>query len=143
MSTPVMGGSIGGRTYSTGKVFADSDQGRVAEAQSIQNRVHDARLAYEAERGLYEAFAKSAEEVLRGCLAASNIMVHEITSRAKYYSCCFSVCDGVAAQRACDCRAGGYSVSPSFGRRGSGGEGCHAGAVVVPAGACLVASPPA
>src|SRR5208282_5687244 len=62
---------------------------------------------------------------------------------AAYYSCCFSVCDGVAAQRACDCRAGGYSVSPSFGRRGSGGEGCHAGAVVVPAGACLVASPPA
>jgi hypothetical protein len=36
MSTPVPGGSIGGRTYSTGKVIADSDQGRVVEAQSIQ-----------------------------------------------------------------------------------------------------------
>lgn len=61
----------------------DSDEGHAAEAQSIEDRAREARLAYEAQRGLYEAFAKSAEEVLRGCLASSSVMVHEITSRAK------------------------------------------------------------
>ena len=39
-------------------------------------------------------------------------------------------------------RRDGYMVSPPSGRRGSGGEGCQAGAVVVPAGAGLVAPPP-
>jgi ppGpp synthetase/RelA/SpoT-type nucleotidyltranferase len=62
---------------------ANSDESPVAEVQSITDRAREARVAYEAERGLYEAFAKSAEDVLRGCLAASNIVVHEITSRAK------------------------------------------------------------
>jgi ppGpp synthetase/RelA/SpoT-type nucleotidyltranferase len=62
---------------------ADTDEGHAAEEQSIQDRAREARFAYEAERGLYQAFAKSAEDVLRGCLGASNIMVHEIASRAK------------------------------------------------------------
>jgi ppGpp synthetase/RelA/SpoT-type nucleotidyltranferase len=61
----------------------DGDEGYAAEAESIRDRAHEARLAYEAERGLYEAFAKSAEDVVRGCLEASNMAVHEITSRAK------------------------------------------------------------
>jgi len=60
----------------------------------------------------------------------------------KYYSCCFPVCDRAAAQRGSRLGRGGYMVSPPSGRRGSGGEGCEAGGVVVPAGAGLVASAP-
>jgi len=59
-----------------------------------------------------------------------------------YYSRSFSVCDRTAAQRGSLVRRDGYVVSPPFGRRGSGGEGCQAGAVVMPAGAGLVAAPP-
>jgi hypothetical protein len=59
-----------------------------------------------------------------------------------YYSCCFPFCDRVAAKRGLAVRRDGYVVSPPSGRRGSGGEGCQAGAVVVPAGACLVPSAP-
>ena len=61
---------------------------------------------------------------------------------SEYYSCCFSVCDCAAAQRGSLFRGDGYWVSPPSGRRGSGGEGCQAGGVVVPAGAGLVASAP-
>ena len=43
----------------------------------------------------------------------------------------------------CGLRDRGYIGSPLFGWRGSGGEGCEAGAVVVPAGACLVDAAPA
>ena len=59
-----------------------------------------------------------------------------------YYSCCFPVCDRAAAQRGSVVRRDGYVVSPPSGRRGSGGEGCQAGAVVVPAGAGLMPSAP-
>ena len=65
-----------------------------------------------------------------------------IPSPRTYYSRCFPACDRVAAQRGSWLRRGGYVVSPPSGRRGSGGEGCQAGAVVVPAGAGLVAPPP-
>ncbi len=59
-----------------------------------------------------------------------------------YYSCCFSVCDCAAAQRGSRLRCCGYLLSPPSGRGGSGGGGCEAGAVVVPAGAGLVAAAP-
>lgn len=69
---------------------AGGDEGAVLEGQSIEDseqqikdKAHEARLAYEAEKGLYEAFAKSVEDVIRGCLDLSNVMVHEVTSRAK------------------------------------------------------------
>ena len=63
-------------------------------------------------------------------------------SLPKYYSCCFAVCDCAAAQRGSVVRCDGYVVSPPSGRRGSCGEGCQAGAVVVPAGAGLMPSAP-
>ena len=59
-----------------------------------------------------------------------------------YYSCCFPVCDRAAAQRGSVVGRDGYVVSPPSGRRGSGGEGCEAGAVVMPAGAGLMPSAP-
>ncbi len=66
----------------------------------------------------------------------------ELTVAAMYYSRCFPVCDHAAAPRGSRLGCGGYMLSPPSGRRGSGGEGCQAGAVVVPAGAGLVAAPP-
>ena len=62
---------------------------------------------------------------------------------AGYYSRCFSVGDRAAAQRGAWLRGLGYIVSPPFVRFGSGGHGLEAGAVVVPAGAGLVAAAPA
>ena len=67
------------------------------------------------------------------------LVAHVVTT---YYSCCFPVCDRAAAQRGSVVRHDGYVVSPPSGRRGSGGEGCQAGAVVVPAGAGLMPSAP-
>ncbi len=64
------------------------------------------------------------------------------TVLTEYYSCCFSVCDRTAAQRGAWLAGFGYTMSPPFVRRGSGGEGFEAGGVVVPAGAGLVAAPP-
>src|SRR6266702_2526463 len=63
----------------------------------------------------------------------------KMASLAVYYSRCFPVCDHAAAPRGSRLGCGGYMLSPPSGRRGSGGEGCQAGAVVVPAGAGLVA----
>jgi hypothetical protein len=63
------------------------------------------------------------------------IRYHDISQLTTYYSCCFSVCDHTAAQRGSWLRCDGYVVSPPSGRRGSGGQGCQAGGVVVPAGA--------
>ena len=65
-----------------------------------------------------------------------------LVTPAMYYSCCFSVCDRVAAQRDSRLRRCGYLLSPPSGRGGSGGGGCEASAVVVPAGAGLVAAAP-
>ena len=67
---------------------------------------------------------------------------HMSADAATYYSRCFSVGDRAAAQRGAWLRGTGYVVSPPFGRYGSGGEGLEAGAVVVPAGAGLVAASP-
>lgn len=53
----------------------------------------------------------------------------------------FSVCDHVAAQRGARLMGFGYTMSPPFGTP-SGCAGFEAGAVAVPAGACLVAPPP-
>ena len=50
---------------------------------SIEERAFAARQTYEKERKLYADFAKSVEDVLRGCLEAADIKVHEITSREK------------------------------------------------------------
>jgi ppGpp synthetase/RelA/SpoT-type nucleotidyltranferase len=68
----------------------DSDEGNSSETQSVEDltqsikdRAREARLAYESEKGVYEDFAKSAEDILRVCLDASGIMIREITSRAK------------------------------------------------------------
>src|ERR1039457_2943163 len=63
-------------------------------------------------------------------------------SASKYYSCRFPVCDCAATQRGERLGRGGYMLSPPSGRCCLGGEGCQAGAVVVPAGAGLVASAP-
>src|SRR5260370_25121476 len=44
----------------------------------------------------------------------------------------FPVCDRAVAQRGSRLGRGGYMLSPPSGRVGSGGEGCHAGGVVMP-----------
>lgn len=53
------------------------------DGPSIVERAFAARQAYEKERKLYASFAKSIEDVLRGCLEEAGITVHEITSREK------------------------------------------------------------
>ena len=62
--------------------------------------------------------------------------------RAKYYSRGFPVCVRAAALRDAMLMAAGYMLSSPSGRRLSGGCLEEPGAVVVPAGGGLVASPP-
>ena len=74
--------------------------------------------------------------------AGGRYLVCPVCFNAMYYSCCFPVCDRAAAQRGSVVRRDGYVVSPPSGRRGSGGEDCQAGGVVMPAGAGLMPSAP-
>jgi putative GTP pyrophosphokinase len=53
------------------------------DGPSIEERAFTARQAYEKERKLYADFCRSLVDVLRGCLEAADITVHEITSREK------------------------------------------------------------
>lgn len=53
------------------------------EAEEVRRRAHEARVEYEAARGLYLDYARSLESVLRDCLGAKGVISHSITSRAK------------------------------------------------------------
>ena len=53
------------------------------DGASVEERAFAARQAYEKERKLYTDFARSVEDVLRRCLEAADIRVHEISSREK------------------------------------------------------------
>ena len=66
----------------------------------------------------------------------------EGTPLPRYYSRGFPVCVRAAALRDAMLMAAGYMLSPPSGRRLSGGCLEEPGAVVVPAGGGLVASPP-
>jgi len=63
------------------RVDRDGDLGD--DGPSIEDRAFEARQAYEKQRKLCADFARSVEDVLRGCLEAADIKVHEITSREK------------------------------------------------------------
>jgi ppGpp synthetase/RelA/SpoT-type nucleotidyltranferase len=62
---------------------ADRDGDLGYDGTSIEERAFAARQAYEKERKLYTDFARSVEDVLRRCLEAAGIRVHEISSREK------------------------------------------------------------
>lgn len=65
-------------------VSAEDTEGLIAdEAEEARRRAHEARVEYEADRGLYQDYARSLESVLRDCLKAKGIITHSITSRAK------------------------------------------------------------
>ena len=51
--------------------------------QSIDQAAREARTAYEAVQGLYEAFAGKLASVIEECLSEQGISVHSVTHRAK------------------------------------------------------------
>lgn len=53
------------------------------EAEVINTVAHEARLEYEAELGLYEAFARSVASVLERCIEEKQIKPQSISHRAK------------------------------------------------------------
>jgi putative GTP pyrophosphokinase len=70
--------------HDTDHVSAEDAEGLIAdEAEEAKRRAHEARVEYEADRGLYQDYARSLESVLRDCLKAKDIITHSITSRAK------------------------------------------------------------
>ena len=95
-------------------------------------------------------------QVLQACTAARADAYRDLVSRLGYDICipddADPTCITVAVFRSVTalrlsvvhgCRADGYTVWPPFARPGSAGEVLEAGAVVVPAGAGLVAASPA
>lgn len=71
--------------------MSDTDHGSVDDAEvliadeavDVKRHAHEARIEFEAARGVYVDYARSIESVLRDCLAAKQIISHSITSRAK------------------------------------------------------------
>lgn len=63
-------------TEATGDLVSD-------EQRSIELAAHEARIAYESVRGLYEAFSAKLADVINDCLAERKITVHSVTYRAK------------------------------------------------------------
>lgn len=65
--------------------FAKDDVGDLfnEENRSISQAASEARNAYEAVRGLYEAFAAKLAEVITECLSDQKVTVHSVTHRAK------------------------------------------------------------
>lgn len=61
----------------------DAEELIADEAVEAKQRAHEARVDYEAARGLYLDYAHSLEKVLRDCLNAKDVISHSITSRAK------------------------------------------------------------
>lgn len=61
----------------------DTEELIADEAEEAKHRAHEARVEYEAARGLYLDYARSLENVLRDCLNVKGIISHSITSRAK------------------------------------------------------------
>ena len=63
---------------------AEDAEDRIAdEAEDVNQHAREARIEYEAARGLYVDYARSLERVLSDCLTAKQIVYHSITSRAK------------------------------------------------------------
>jgi ppGpp synthetase/RelA/SpoT-type nucleotidyltranferase len=68
----------------TDHASAEDAEGHIEdEAEDVRQRAHEARVEYEAVRGLYLDYARSFESVMRDCLDAQGIISHSITSRAK------------------------------------------------------------
>lgn len=61
----------------------DAEELIADETEEVKRHAHEARVEYEAARGLYLDYARSLESVLRDCLNAKGIISHSITSRAK------------------------------------------------------------
>jgi ppGpp synthetase/RelA/SpoT-type nucleotidyltranferase len=61
----------------------DAEELIADEAEEAKRRAHEARVEFEAGRGLYVDYARSLENVLRDCLKLKGIISHSITSRAK------------------------------------------------------------
>ncbi len=53
------------------------------EQRAIDEAARDARIKYESERGLYEAFSAKLADVINDCLEEKKITVHSVTHRAK------------------------------------------------------------
>jgi ppGpp synthetase/RelA/SpoT-type nucleotidyltranferase len=59
---------------------ADPDADRL---QAIKERAHEARIQYEAQRGLYHDFAHDIARLIEACLNGQSIHYHSITAREK------------------------------------------------------------
>jgi len=65
-----------GNLDDTGDLVSDKQQ-------SIEQAAREARIAYEAVQGHYEAFSSKLANVLEECLSEHDITVHSVTHRAK------------------------------------------------------------
>ena len=61
----------------------DSDVITTEDTEDTAAVAHEARLKYEADLGLYEAFARSVASVLERCLEEKQIKTQSVSHRAK------------------------------------------------------------
>lgn len=70
--------------FDTDHASGEDAEGHIKdEAEEVRRRAHEARVEYEAARGLYLDYARSLERVVRDCLDIQGIVTHSINSRAK------------------------------------------------------------